>query len=35
MNDDNTLSINFKVEEGNKYYFGDINFLGNSVYSDF
>ena len=35
MNDDNTLSINFKVEEGNRYYFGDINFLGNSVYSDF
>ena len=35
MNDDNTLSINFKVEEGNRYYFGDINFLGNSIYSDF
>ena len=35
MNGDNTLSINFKVEEGNRYYFGDINFLGNSVYSDF
>ena len=35
MNDDNKLSINFKVEEGNKYYFGDINFLGNSIYSDF
>ena len=35
MNDDKTLSINFKIEEGNRYYFGDINFLGNSIYSDF
>ncbi len=35
MNDDNTLSIDFDVEEGNRYYFGDINFLGNSVYSDY
>ena len=35
MNDDNTLSIDFKIEEGNRYYFGDINFLGNSIYSDF
>jgi len=28
------LAINIKVEEGRKYYFGDIKFLGNSVYSD-
>ncbi|KDN56864.1 membrane protein [Flavobacterium seoulense] len=30
----NTLSIKVNVEEGNKYYFGNIKFLGNSVYSD-
>ena len=34
-NDDNTISINFDLEEGNRYYFGDISYLGNSVYSDF
>ncbi len=28
------IAINIKVEEGRKYYFGDIKFLGNSVYSD-
>ena len=28
------LSIKINVEEGNKYYFGNIKFLGNSVYSD-
>jgi outer membrane protein insertion porin family len=30
----NKLAINIKIEEGQKYYFGDIKFLGNSVYSD-
>ncbi|MCD0472805.1 outer membrane protein assembly factor BamA [Flavobacterium sp. EDS] len=30
----NTLAIKVDVEEGNKYYFGDIKFLGNTVYSD-
>lgn len=30
----NTVAINLNIEEGNKYYFGDIKFLGNSVYSD-
>jgi len=30
----NKLAINIKVEEGRKYYFGNIKFLGNSVYSD-
>ncbi|GLB51037.1 outer membrane protein assembly factor BamA [Neptunitalea chrysea] len=33
-NDDNTLSIAIKVQEGDKYYFGDIEFVGNNVYSD-
>ena len=28
------LAINVKVEEGRKYRFGNIKFLGNSVYSD-
>ena len=28
------LAINIKVEEGRKYRFGNIKFLGNSVYSD-
>ncbi|MGB5555941.1 MAG: POTRA domain-containing protein, partial [Flavobacteriaceae bacterium] len=31
---DDLIDIKFKVEEGNKYYFGDIDFVGNSVYSD-
>ncbi|MCC9073014.1 outer membrane protein assembly factor BamA [Flavobacterium sp. F-65] len=30
----NTLAIKINVEEGNKYYFGDIKFLGNTVYPD-
>jgi outer membrane protein insertion porin family len=30
----NQVSIFMKIEEGNQYYFGDIKFLGNSVYSD-
>lgn len=32
--DKNALSIKINVEEGNKYYFGNIKFLGNTVYSD-
>ncbi len=32
--DENNIDIRIKVEEGNKYYFGDIDFVGNSVYSD-
>ncbi len=28
------IGLNIKVEEGRKYYFGDIKFVGNSVYSD-
>lgn len=32
--DDNKIDVVIKVQEGNKYYFGDVNFIGNSVYSD-
>ncbi len=28
------INIDIKVEEGNKYYFGKIDFVGNSVYTD-
>lgn len=35
LNKDKTrLGINIKVEEGRKYYFGNIKFIGNTVYSD-
>jgi len=30
----NKLDININLEEGRKHYFGDIRFLGNTVYSD-
>jgi outer membrane protein insertion porin family len=30
----NALAIKINIEEGNKYYFGEIKFLGNTVYSD-
>ncbi len=30
----NTLDINVDIEEGNKYYFGEIDFVGNTAYSD-
>ncbi len=30
----NTIAIKVKVEEGRKYYFGDIRYLGNTVYTD-
>ncbi len=30
----NTIDIDIKVEEGNKYYFGTIDFVGNTVYTD-
>ncbi|MFP4847102.1 outer membrane protein assembly factor BamA [Winogradskyella sp. PE311] len=33
-NDDKTISLNIKVEEGDKYTFGKIDFVGNTVYSD-
>ncbi len=28
------IAINLNVIEGDKYYFGDINFIGNTVYTD-
>ncbi|MCJ7466159.1 MAG: outer membrane protein assembly factor BamA [Maribacter sp.] len=31
---ENNIDIKIKVEEGDKYYFGDIDFVGNSVYTD-
>jgi len=30
----NRVDIDIKLEEGNKYYIGDIRFIGNTVYSD-
>ena len=30
----NKIDIDINLEEGRKYYFGDIRFLGNTVYSD-
>jgi outer membrane protein insertion porin family len=30
----NTIAIKVNLEEGRKYYFGDIRYLGNSVYTD-
>lgn len=32
--DDKNIAINIKLEEGDKYYFGDIKFIGNSVFTD-
>ena len=32
--DGNDVVLNINVEEGNRYYIGDIEFLGNTVYSD-
>lgn len=34
IEDDSSVSLNLNIEEGNKYYFGNIQFLGNSVYTD-
>ncbi|GGZ45123.1 outer membrane protein assembly factor BamA [Mesonia mobilis] len=31
---DKDIVINLQLEEGDRYYFGNIEFLGNSVYSD-
>ncbi len=30
----NLLNIKINIEEGNKYYFGNIKFLGNTIYTD-
>ena len=32
--DENNIDLKIKVEEGDKYYFGDIDFVGNTVYTD-
>lgn len=32
--DKKNVEIGFKLEEGDKYYFGDIRFIGNSVFTD-
>ena len=32
-NDDNTVDIAITIEEGSKYYFGDITWVGNSIYA--
>ncbi|MDP3312029.1 outer membrane protein assembly factor BamA [Lutibacter sp.] len=34
LNSDNTLNLDIKVDEGKKYFFGNISFLGNSKYTD-
>jgi outer membrane protein insertion porin family len=31
-NDDNTVDIKIKIEEGRMYYFGNITWVGNSIY---
>lgn len=33
-NDDNTISLYIDLEEGEQYTYGDINFLGNTVFTD-
>ena len=33
-NDKKNISLNIKVEEGQQYRFGDITFIGNTVYTD-
>ncbi len=30
----NRMAININLEEGNKYYFGDIRYIGNTVYTN-
>ena len=35
LNSDNTLSVKLDIEEGRRYYFGDIRFIGNSAYTDY
>jgi outer membrane protein insertion porin family len=34
INDDETISLNINIKEGKKYYIGDIEFTGNTIYSD-
>jgi outer membrane protein insertion porin family len=32
--DKNKIAINIELEEGKKYYFGEIRYLGNTIYTD-
>ena len=34
VNENNTLTLKFDVEEGRRYYFGNIDFIGNGAYND-
>ncbi|QIE60927.1 BamA/TamA family outer membrane protein [Rasiella rasia] len=34
IKDEKNVALNIDVEEGKRYYFGDIRFIGNSVYTD-
>ena len=34
ITNNNLIKLNININEGKKYYFGDIKFLGNTVYSD-
>lgn len=34
MYDDKTLNLDIHIKEGRRYYFGDISWVGNSVYTD-
>lgn len=31
INDDNTVSLKIKIDEGKRYYFGDIKWIGNTI----
>ena len=35
VNEDNTLSINIDLEEGRRYYFGNIDYIGNGAYTNY
>tara|TARA_B100000989_G_scaffold105532_1_gene77340 strand:- start:8348 stop:10921 length:2574 start_codon:yes stop_codon:yes gene_type:complete len=35
VNNEKTIDIELNIDEGDKYYFGNINYLGNSSYTDF
>ena len=35
VNDEKTIDVELNIDEGTKYYFGDINYIGNSSYTDF
>ncbi|MBZ9777751.1 BamA/TamA family outer membrane protein [Psychroflexus sp. CAK8W] len=34
VNSDTDIAVNIEVKEGDRYYFGNIEFLGNSAYTD-